>query len=73
MTRRNNREAAHATSSGEEDATVANMKQIAALAGVSLGTVSHVLNDSAKVREPLRKRVLEAVQVTGYMPSQLGR
>jgi DNA-binding LacI/PurR family transcriptional regulator len=52
---------------------MANMKQIAALAGVSLGTVSHVLNDSAKVREPLRKRVLEAVQITGYMPSQLAR
>lgn len=52
---------------------MANMKQIAALAGVSLGTVSHVLNDSARVREPLRKRVLEAVQRTGYMPSQLGR
>jgi LacI family transcriptional regulator, galactose operon repressor len=52
---------------------MANMKQIAALARVSLGTVSHVLNDSAKVREPLRKRVLEAVQITGYMPSQLGR
>lgn len=32
-----------------------NMKQIAARAGVSLGTVSHALNDSAKVREPLRK------------------
>ncbi|MGB6110957.1 MAG: LacI family DNA-binding transcriptional regulator, partial [Acidobacteriaceae bacterium] len=31
------------------------MKQIAARAGVSLGTVSHALNDSAKVREPLRK------------------
>jgi len=37
-----------------------NMKQIADMAGVSLGTVSHVLNDSARVREPLRRRVLEA-------------
>jgi LacI family transcriptional regulator len=52
---------------------MANMKQIAQLAGVSLGTVSHVLNDTAKVREPLRQRVLDAVQTTGYQPSQLAR
>ena len=52
---------------------MSNMKQIADLAGVSLGTVSHVLNDSARVREPLRKRVLEAVEALGYQPSQLAR
>ena len=52
---------------------MANMKEIARLAGVSLGTVSHVLNGTVRVREPLRKRVLEAVQRTGYQPSQLAR
>jgi LacI family transcriptional regulator len=52
---------------------MANMKQIARLAGVSLGTVSHVLNGTAKVREPLRKRVLDAVQAANYQPSQLAR
>jgi len=52
---------------------MSNMKQIADLARVSLGTVSHVLNDSARVREPLRKRVLEAVEALGYQPSQLAR
>jgi DNA-binding LacI/PurR family transcriptional regulator len=52
---------------------MANMKQIAKLAGVSLGTVSHVLNGTVKVREPLRNRVLEAIQATGYQPSQLAR
>jgi DNA-binding LacI/PurR family transcriptional regulator len=52
---------------------MANMKQIAELARVSLGTVSHVLNDTAKVREPLRKRVLDAVLAASYQPSQLGR
>ena len=52
---------------------MANMKEIARLAGVSLGTVSHVLNDTARVREPVRKRVLEAVSATGYKPSQLAR
>jgi DNA-binding LacI/PurR family transcriptional regulator len=50
-----------------------NMKQIARMANVSLGTVSHVLNESARVREPLRKRVLEAVETLGYQPSQLAR
>jgi DNA-binding LacI/PurR family transcriptional regulator len=52
---------------------MANMKKIAELAGVSLGTVSHVLNGTARVREPLRKRVLDAVRATGYQPSQLAR
>ncbi len=52
---------------------MANMKEIAKIAGVSLGTVSHVLNNSVPVREPLRKRVLEAVDALGYQPSQLAR
>jgi LacI family transcriptional regulator len=49
------------------------MKQIAAEARVSLGTVSHVLNRTANVREPLRQRVLEAVAALGYQPSELAR
>jgi DNA-binding LacI/PurR family transcriptional regulator len=52
---------------------MANMKEIARMAGVSLGTVSHVLNGSAPVREPLRQRVEEAVQSLGYQPSALAR
>src|SRR5271166_1946769 len=52
---------------------MANMIEIARMANVSLGTVSHVLNGSARVREPLRMRVLEAVQAAGYQPSQLAR
>jgi DNA-binding LacI/PurR family transcriptional regulator len=52
---------------------MANMKDIAKLARVSLGTVSHVLNNSANVRPPLRKRVMEAVETVGYQPSQLAR
>ncbi len=52
---------------------MANMNDIARIAGVSLGTVSHVLNNSANVRAPLRKRVLEAVQAAGYQPNQLAR
>jgi LacI family transcriptional regulator len=52
---------------------MANMQEIARMAGVSLGTVSHVLNNTAKVREATRKRVLEAVHTAGYQPSQLAR
>ena len=50
-----------------------NMKGIARLAGVSLGTVSHVLNGTVPVREPLKQRVLDAIHATGYQPSQLAR
>jgi DNA-binding LacI/PurR family transcriptional regulator len=49
------------------------MRQIAERAGVSLGTVSHVINNTAKVREKLRERVLEAIHGLGYQPSQLAR
>jgi DNA-binding LacI/PurR family transcriptional regulator len=49
------------------------MRQIAERADVSIGTVSHVINGTAKVREKLRLRVLEAVRSLGYQPSQLGR
>ncbi len=52
---------------------MASMKEIATIAGVSLGTVSNVLNSSAAVREPLRKRVMDAVDALGYQPSQLAR
>ena len=49
------------------------MNDIARIAGVSLGTVSNVLNGTAGVREPVRQRVLKAVQAVGYQPSQLAR
>lgn len=52
---------------------MANMKDIAKLANVSLGTVSHVLNNTANVRSPLRKRVMDAIEAAGYQPSQLAR
>ena len=49
------------------------MRHIADLARVSMGTVSHVINGSAAVREPLKRRVLEAIRQLGYQPSQLAR
>ncbi len=52
---------------------MATIKQIAKLAGVSIGTASNVLNALPSVREPARKRVLEAIESLSYQPSLLGR
>ncbi len=49
------------------------IRDVAARAGVSVGTVSHVLNDSAGVGAELRERVEAAVAELGFVPSQLGR
>ena len=53
--------------------TAITTKQIAEAAGVSVGTVSHVLNGSATVSEKLRKRVEEVIRRLDYQPSQLAR
>ena len=42
------------------------MKQVAALAGVSLSTVSRVVNDDPAVRADLVAQVRQAVDVLGY-------
>ena len=52
---------------------MATVKQIAKLAGVSIGTVSNVLNELPSVREATRKRVLAVIDSLGYQPSLLGR
>src|SRR5690349_21010890 len=44
----------------------ATMKQVAALAGVSLSTVSRVVNGDPAVRADLAERVQSAVQTLGY-------
>jgi DNA-binding LacI/PurR family transcriptional regulator len=57
----------------DEKNPMATMKDIAKIANVSLGTVSNVLNGTAGVREPVRRRVLDAVRSASYQPSQLAR
>jgi len=52
---------------------MATIKEISRRAGVSIGTVSNVLNGLPTVREAARKRVLEAIEKLGYEPSLLGR
>ena len=49
------------------------IKDVAARAGVSFTTVSHVLNGTRRVSEPSRQRVERAVAELGYVPSALAR
>ncbi len=47
--------------------------QIAQRAAVSVGTVSNVVNGAVPVREPLKRRVLQAMEELGWRPNQLAR
>lgn len=49
------------------------MADVAAAAGVSSTTVSHVLNDTRPVSEDLRAKVRQAVADTGYTPNSVAR
>ncbi|MED5803835.1 LacI family DNA-binding transcriptional regulator [Gordonia sp. Z-3] len=49
------------------------MKDVARHAGVSLSTVSYVLNDSGPVAPDRRTRVLDAVRVLNYAPNEAAR
>jgi len=46
---------------------------VAQRADVSVGTVSHVLNDSCKVSESRRLRVHQAIRELGYLPNSLAQ
>ncbi|CAB4858702.1 unannotated protein [freshwater metagenome] len=49
------------------------MKDVAKHAGVSVSTVSYVLNDSGPVAAPRRARVLEAIRALEYTPNESAR
>jgi LacI family transcriptional regulator len=49
------------------------MLEVARLAGVSVGTVSAIVNDSHSVRPHLRERVEEAMRVLDYHPNHIAR
>ena len=49
------------------------MKDVAELAGVSVTTVSHVLNKTRYVDRSLVRRVEAAVKTLGYQPNALAR
>lgn len=52
---------------------MAQISDVAKLAGVSSATVSRVINGSAKVSEEKVKRVMEAIEVTGFKPNEIAR
>ncbi|MCK4682993.1 LacI family DNA-binding transcriptional regulator, partial [Candidatus Bipolaricaulota bacterium] len=52
---------------------MATIKDVAELAGVSIATVSHVINKTRFVSEELSQRVSAAIEELGYYPSALGR
>ena len=49
------------------------MKDVAGKAGVSVTTVSHVINKTRLVSDGLRQRVLAAMKELGYQPNALAR
>lgn len=53
--------------------TRVRMADVAARAGVSITTVSHVLSDRRPVAPATKQRVLEAIGSLGYQPSELAR
>jgi len=52
---------------------MATIKDVAALAGVSYTTVSHVINNTRVVAPETRGRVVEAIRVLGYSPNVVAR
>lgn len=50
-----------------------SIKDVAREAGVSIATVSRVLNDIDVVNEDTKKRVLDAIKVLGYRPNIIAR
>lgn len=52
---------------------MSTIKEVAELAGVSIGTVSHVIGGSVPVSENLRRKVLAAIRTLDYHPNHIAR
>ncbi|MFR8547310.1 MAG: LacI family DNA-binding transcriptional regulator [Lachnospiraceae bacterium] len=52
---------------------MAGIREVAAYAGVGVGTVSRALNKTGYVSEETRKKIEEAVKVLNYQPNELAR
>lgn len=52
---------------------MSTIKEVAELAGVSVGTVSHVITGAVPVTEPLRRKVQEAIRKLDYHPNHIAR
>ena len=49
------------------------MRDVSAMAGVSISTVSHVVNNTRAVPDRTRQKVLDAIRATGFMPNTIAR
>ena len=49
------------------------MRDVARHAGVSIATVSHVINETRPVSDTLRQRVLHSMETLGYQPNAIAR
>ena len=49
------------------------MRDVAQKAGVSIKTVSRVVNNQGEIAEETRQRVLEAIETLGYRPNRIAR
>ena len=49
------------------------IKDVAKQAGVSISTVSRVINDSKPVTDEVKQKVLDVIKETGYIPNPLAR
>src|ERR1700686_442146 len=49
------------------------IREVADLAGVAVGTVSHVVNGSVPVSEALRRKVQDAIRELDYHPNHVAR
>jgi DNA-binding LacI/PurR family transcriptional regulator len=52
---------------------MSTIKQVADLAGVSIGTVSHVISGAVPVSDHLRRKVLAAIRTLDYHPNHIAR
>ncbi|MFD8567286.1 LacI family DNA-binding transcriptional regulator, partial [Streptomyces sp. NPDC059639] len=53
--------------------STAGIKDVARVAGVSVGTVSNVLNQPHRVSEPTRRHVQQVIARLGYVRSEYAR
>jgi LacI family transcriptional regulator len=58
---------------GEEKRVSITMRDVAEAAGVSIKTVSRVVNEQGEISEETRQRVLLAIEKLGYRPSKVAR
>lgn len=49
------------------------IKKIAIMAGVSVATVSRVINNDPRVLKETKDRVMKVIEETGYVPNEVGR